>query len=50
MLFDSALGWRSVAIAATATVVLAATIVAVSQTLRRRRPEVSIAGRSPDIS
>jgi putative Ca2+/H+ antiporter (TMEM165/GDT1 family) len=50
MLFDSALGWRSVAIAATATVALAAAIVATSQTLRRRRPVVSTAGRSADIS
>jgi len=46
MLFDSALGWRSVAIAVTAAVaVVAATLAA--QRLRRRRTEVPIARRSP---
>ena len=50
MLFDSALGWRSVAIAVTAAVALAAAAVAVAQTLRRRRDEqLAIAGRSPEI-
>jgi len=52
MLFDGALGWRSVAIAVTATVALAAAVAAGSvraaQTIRRRRTEVAIAGRSPD--
>lgn len=37
MLFDNALGWRSVAIAATAVVVLVAAAGAVTQTVRRRR-------------
>lgn len=50
MLFDGALGRRSVPIAATATVALAAVTVAASQTLRRPRMEASIAGRSSDIS
>jgi hypothetical protein len=49
MLFDSALGWRSVAIAVTAAVALTAATVATAQTLRRRRTGASIAGRSPEI-
>jgi putative Ca2+/H+ antiporter (TMEM165/GDT1 family) len=49
MLFDSALGLPSVAIAVTVAVALAAATVAAAQTLRRRRKEVPIAGRSPDI-
>jgi putative Ca2+/H+ antiporter (TMEM165/GDT1 family) len=49
MLFDSALGWRSVAIAVTAAVALAAAAVAAAQTLRRRRAHASTAGRPPDI-
>jgi Ca2+/H+ antiporter, TMEM165/GDT1 family len=49
MLFDSALGLPSAAIAVTVAVVLAAATVAAAQTLRRRRKEVSIAGKSPDI-
>jgi Ca2+/H+ antiporter, TMEM165/GDT1 family len=49
MLFDSALGLRSVAIAVTVAMELAATTVAVAQTLRRRRRETSIARRSPNI-
>ncbi len=49
MLFDSALGLRSVAIAVTATVAAAAATVAAAQTLRRRRTEAPIAGGSPDI-
>lgn len=48
MLFDSALGWRPVAIAVTAVVALAAVTAAASQTLRRRRTGVSLAGRSPE--
>jgi Ca2+/H+ antiporter, TMEM165/GDT1 family len=50
MLFDSALGWRSTAIAGTAAVALAAATVAAAQTRRRRRTEASIAGRSSDIA
>ena len=41
MLFDSALGWRSVAIAVTVAVAVVAATVAAAQTLRRRRPEAS---------
>jgi len=47
MLFDGALGWRSVAIAVTAVVALAAATFA-AQRMRRRRADVPIAGRSPD--
>jgi putative Ca2+/H+ antiporter (TMEM165/GDT1 family) len=49
MLFDSALGWRSVAIAVTAAVALATATVATAQTLRRRRTGAAIAGRSSDV-
>ena len=49
MLFDSALGLPSVAIAVTVAVALAAATVAAAQTLRRRRKEVPIAERSPNI-
>ena len=52
ILFDSALGWRSVAISVATAVTLVAAIVAVirkAQTLRRRRTEAAIAGRSPDV-
>jgi putative Ca2+/H+ antiporter (TMEM165/GDT1 family) len=49
MLFDSALGWRSVAIAATTAVALAAAAVAAAQTRRRRRTHAATAGRPPDI-
>ncbi|MEE6136278.1 TMEM165/GDT1 family protein [Mycobacterium sp. 050128] len=48
MLFDGALGRRSVAIAVTAAVALAAVSAATAQTLRRRRIEASYAGRSPE--
>jgi putative Ca2+/H+ antiporter (TMEM165/GDT1 family) len=48
MLFDSALGWRSVAIAVTAVVALAVVTAAAAQTLRRRRTGASLAGRSPE--
>ena len=51
ILFDSALGWRSVAITVATAVALAAAIVAVihrAQTLRRRRTRVATAGRPPD--
>ncbi|MGA7052082.1 MAG: TMEM165/GDT1 family protein [Mycobacterium sp.] len=47
MLFDGALGRRSVAIAVTAAVLLAATTLA-AQRLRRRRTEARIAAGSPD--
>lgn len=49
MLFDTALGLRSVAIAATVAVALATVAVATAQTRRRRRKAVAPAGRSPDI-
>jgi Ca2+/H+ antiporter, TMEM165/GDT1 family len=49
MLFDSALGWRSVAIAVTVAVAIAAATVVSAQTLRRRRTKASIAGRSSEI-
>ncbi|WAJ47492.1 TMEM165/GDT1 family protein [Mycobacterium sp. Aquia_216] len=48
MLFDSALGWRSVAIAVTAAVALAAGSATTAQTLRRRHTEASFVGRSPE--
>ncbi len=48
MLFDSALGWRSVAIAVIAVVALAVVTAAAAQTLRRRRTGASFAGRSPE--
>ena len=49
MLFDSALGMPTVAIAVTVAVALTAATVSAAQTLRRRRKKVSIAGRSPDV-
>jgi len=49
MLFDSALGLPSVAIAVNVAVALAVAAVTAAQTLRRRRREVPTAGRSPDI-
>ncbi len=48
MLFDSALGWRPVAIAVLAMVALAAITAATAQTLRRRRTGAFLAGRSPE--
>ena len=49
MLFDGALGWRSVAIAViVAVALLAATLAA--QRLRRRRTEAPVAGRPSDGS
>jgi putative Ca2+/H+ antiporter (TMEM165/GDT1 family) len=48
MLFDSALGWRSVAIAVIAVVALAVVTAATAQTLRRRRTGASFTGRSPE--
>ena len=53
MLFEGALGWRSVAIVATVVVALSAlgaTAVTVSQTLRQRRTQASTARRSPDTA
>ena len=50
MLFDSALGLRSVAIAVTVAVALVAATATAAQTLRRRRRQASIARRSPDIA
>jgi Ca2+/H+ antiporter, TMEM165/GDT1 family len=49
MLFDSALGLRSVAIAVSVGVALSAATMATAQTLWRRRTEASITMRSPDI-
>ncbi|OBG41054.1 hypothetical protein A5673_09850 [Mycobacterium sp. E3198] len=49
MLFDSALGLRSLAIAVTVTVVLAAAAVVAAQTRRRRRQEATTAGRFTNI-
>src|SRR5262249_45726496 len=46
MLFDSALGWRSIAIAVTAGVTLATAAATLAQTLRRQRIGVAIARRS----
>ncbi|MCV7101226.1 TMEM165/GDT1 family protein [Mycobacterium palustre] len=50
MLFDSALGLRSVAITVTAAVALIAAAAAAAQTARRRRKEAAIAGRPPDVN
>ncbi len=50
MLFDSALGLRSVAIAVTAAVALAAATVTTAQTLSRRRTVAAMPARSPDIA
>ncbi|MCV7089384.1 TMEM165/GDT1 family protein [Mycobacterium interjectum] len=49
MLFDSALGLRSLAIAVTVTVVLTAATAAAAQTRRRRRQEAPTAGGLTDI-
>jgi hypothetical protein len=52
ILFDSALGWRSVAIAVAAAVVSTAAIAAMiyrSQTLRRRRIRAPSGETSPDV-
>jgi Ca2+/H+ antiporter, TMEM165/GDT1 family len=53
MLFDGALGWRSVAIGVTGGVALATAAFVVAQTLRRRRgrrEEVPLAARSPEVT
>lgn len=47
MLFDGALGWRSVAIGALAVVVLAAVAVGTTQTCRSRRAEPVIEAGAP---
>jgi Ca2+/H+ antiporter, TMEM165/GDT1 family len=49
MLFDTALGLRSVAVAVTVAVALTAVTMAAAQTLRRRRKQAAIAGRPPDV-
>jgi uncharacterized membrane protein YfcA len=50
MLFDSALGWRSVAIAVTVAVAMSAATMATAQTLRRRRRTAAlVTGRSSDV-
>jgi putative Ca2+/H+ antiporter (TMEM165/GDT1 family) len=49
ILLDTALGWRPAAVAATSAVALAAAATTFAQTLRRRRTNASIAGRSPEI-
>jgi Ca2+/H+ antiporter, TMEM165/GDT1 family len=48
MLFDGALGWRSVAVAVTAAVAVAAVSAGTTQTLRRRNSDASFARRSPE--
>ncbi|HYB80242.1 MAG TPA: TMEM165/GDT1 family protein [Mycobacterium sp.] len=50
ILFDTALAWRSMAIAVTAAVALSAATIAAAQTLRRRRAETSLAEPPPDIA
>jgi Ca2+/H+ antiporter, TMEM165/GDT1 family len=51
MLFDSALGWRPVAVAVTVVVALLAAAATGVQALRRRRAGSSnITGRSPDVA
>ena len=52
MLFDSALGWRPVAIAVTAAVALVGgrLAVAAAQTVRRRRTARSTAATAPEIT
>ncbi len=49
MLFNNALGWRSVAIAVTVTVAVAAVTAAAAQTRRRRKTEASPTGSPPDV-
>jgi putative Ca2+/H+ antiporter (TMEM165/GDT1 family) len=49
ILFDSALGLRSVAIAVSVVVALSAATMVSAQTLQRRRTEASIARRSADV-
>ena len=50
MLFDSALGWRPVAVAVTAVVALAAVTAAIAQRLRPRETAVSLAPSPPDTA
>lgn len=47
MLFDTALGWRWVAVAVTAAVLLATAALAVAQTLRRRRKPATAVSDTP---
>lgn len=47
MLFDSALGWRWMAVAATLTLVVAAGVAAVAQTLRRRKDSATVGANPP---
>ncbi|CAM4388199.1 hypothetical protein MB901379_04842 [Mycobacterium basiliense] len=49
MLFDTALGWRSVALGVAAAVCLAAAAGATAQTLRRRRTALATASDSPHL-
>ena len=50
MLFDSALGWRGVAVAATVAVAVMAGATAVAQTLRRRKTARALAVQPPPAS
>lgn len=47
ILFDSALGWRGVAVAATLAVAIVAVVSAVAQTWRRRRTVAAIGAGRP---
>lgn len=47
ILFDSALGWRGVAVAATLAVAIVAVVSAAAQTLRRRRTVAAIGAGRP---
>ena len=47
MLFDMALGWRWVAVAATTAVAVGAATTAIAQALRRRKAVASLAGQPP---
>lgn len=53
MLFDGALGWRSVAIGVTAGVAMVAAAAAAAQTIRRRRgrrEKIEVAATSPEVA
>ncbi len=47
MLFDTALGWRWVAVAGTVAVAVTVTAIAVAQTMRRRRTVAAIGAGPP---
>lgn len=47
MLFDSALGWRWMAVATTVAVVVAAGVAAVAQTVRRRKNSAAVGAHPP---